>query len=350
MKSRLIERIGRTGPIPFDEFMEICLYDQEDGYFASGAVRSGERGDFVTSPEVSPWFGTLLGRWAIEAAQANDAILVEVGAGSGSLLEPLVEEVGDRFPDVYAVEVSTAAREAIAERVPSATVVSSITELPTDRTAVVIANEVLDNMPFKLVERSKEGWLEWFVDDSHGVLDFVAVPADGMVSEWCDRLLMNVPIGSVMSAQISVDRWLGELAGQFDSVNACFVDYGASTGELAHRDRAGVVRSYRGHRTGLDFFTHPGETDITTDVNITALEAVSNAHGMTYRTSDQGAFLLRMGVEDVVATLRERELARAADGDVIGQLAARSDGTNIGALVDPAGLGGFCVVEVSFRR
>jgi NADH dehydrogenase [ubiquinone] 1 alpha subcomplex assembly factor 7 len=330
--------------------MEICLYDREDGYFASGAVRPGERGDFVTSPEVSPWFGRFLGRWAVEAAPANDAILVEVGAGAGSLLEPLVEEVGDRFSEVFAVEVSKAAREAIAERVPSATVVSSITELPRGRTAVVIANEVLDNMPFKLVERSQEGWLEWLVDASKDSLGFVAVPADGNVSEWSDSFLKNVPVGSVMSAQISVGRWLAGLAGQFDSVKACFVDYGASTAELGHRDRAGVVRSYRGHLTGLDFLAHPGDTDITTDVNITSLESRSYALGMTYRTSDQAAFLLRMGIDGVVTNLRERELALAADGDVMGQLAVRSDATNIGALMDPAGLGGFCVVELAFRR
>ena len=79
--------------MPFDSFMEMSLYDPDDGFFAAGAVRPGEHADFVTSPEVSPWFGRLIGRWVREGWSEDPdglaaATLVEIGGGSGSLLAP----------------------------------------------------------------------------------------------------------------------------------------------------------------------------------------------------------------------------------------------------------------------
>ncbi|NHZ70215.1 MAG: class I SAM-dependent methyltransferase, partial [Proteobacteria bacterium] len=65
MRKKLLARIAADGPMRFDEFMDRCLYDLEDGFFGSGDLRSNSDGDFVTSPEVSPWFGSLLGRWAV---------------------------------------------------------------------------------------------------------------------------------------------------------------------------------------------------------------------------------------------------------------------------------------------
>ena len=51
---RLVDRIRSEGPIPFEEFQSIALYDPEDGFFGSGKLRSAKEGDFLTSPEVSP--------------------------------------------------------------------------------------------------------------------------------------------------------------------------------------------------------------------------------------------------------------------------------------------------------
>ena len=48
------------GPIPFDEFMELALYERPTGFFTrgGGAGRAGR--DFVTSPEVGPLFGAVV--------------------------------------------------------------------------------------------------------------------------------------------------------------------------------------------------------------------------------------------------------------------------------------------------
>jgi SAM-dependent MidA family methyltransferase len=347
MKPRLINLIGRNGSIPFDKFMEMCLYDPDAGFFASGAVRPGEHGDFVTSPEVSPWFGRFLGRWAIEAAPSDDAILVEIGSGSGSLLEPLVDEVGVRFSEVFAVEVSGAARAAIAERVPSSTVVPTISDLPQGRPAVVIANEVLDNMPSRLVERTDDGWSEIRVGQSDGALLFVSVKADSDLSTWCDARFDSVRPGRLVVAQQRFVPWMQELTSTLGAFAACVIDYSGSTAELSERDREAIVRSYRSQRSGLDYLSHPGEMDITLDVNADVLAAAAREVGVEMRTVDQGTFLSGYGVEDVLSDLSDAQIDHASAGDVMAQLASRSESVGISALLDNNGLGGFSVFLMS---
>src|SRR4030088_2544289 len=85
--ARLVERIPRQGPIPFDAFVDAALSDPVDGFFARGrgAGRAGR--DFVTSPEVGSLFGALVARALDDAWESlgspDPYLVVDAGAGSG---------------------------------------------------------------------------------------------------------------------------------------------------------------------------------------------------------------------------------------------------------------------------
>ncbi len=341
MKRQVISHIEANGPLRFDEFMEMCLYDPEAGFYGAGGVRPGEQADFVTSPEVSPWFGRLLGRWAAKLSGGN-SLLVEAGAGSGSLLEPLVDEVGDRFAGVYALEISTAARETISRQLPGIVDVSRWDEVPRGGRGVVIANELLDNLPFRLLDRHGDDWIEYCVGAIDGTLT-MEHRRDDELAAWSDREIGAVSPGCLMTAQVGVSRWVADVIGHFDEVHVCIVDYAATTDELAGRPRNDVVRTYYGHRTGFDFLANPGVTDITTDVNIDTVVRAARSCGATVTTTDQRSFLLDLGADSVLEELVDQGHERARAGDTMGQLVARSEATNLRALLDPGGLGGFTV-------
>ncbi len=344
MKERVISRIGSEGPLPFDAFMEMCLYDHEEGFYGAGRVRPGEQSDFLTAPEISPWFGRLLGRWAAKASNGDD-VLVEVGSGSGSLLEPLLEEVADRFSQVYAVEASPRAREEISGRVAGVETVAGLDDVPSGGRSVVIANELLDNLPFKLADRHNDEWLEYRIADLDGTLT-MELRRDEDLSAWCDRQVGDVPAGVLMTAQIEAARWITDTIDHFGTVRMCLIDYAATTSELARRPRNDVVRTYHGHRTGFDFLTNPGVTDITTDVNIDTIVRAARSMGAAVTVTDQGSFLRGLGAGEILEQLTERGHEHAAAGDTMGQLVARSETTNLRALLDPDGLGGFTVFQI----
>ena len=56
------DRIARSGSIRFDEYMDLALYAPDEGFFATGGGAGRGGADFLTSPEVGPLFGALVGR------------------------------------------------------------------------------------------------------------------------------------------------------------------------------------------------------------------------------------------------------------------------------------------------
>ena len=109
----------RGGPVTVAEYMQEVLTHPEFGYYMHRDV-FGQRGDFITSPEVSQVFGELMGAWAVwqwtQLGKPKNARLVELGPGRGTLMADLLRAtaVFDAFAQsvsVHMVEVSPALRE-----------------------------------------------------------------------------------------------------------------------------------------------------------------------------------------------------------------------------------------------
>jgi len=98
----------KTNKIFFDEYMEEALYSKY-GFFSNEKVRSKKSGDFLTSPEVSEYFGKILNKWI----QKNnlDLNITEFGSGTGSLIEQVENE------NKFAVEISSTARTELSQKI-----------------------------------------------------------------------------------------------------------------------------------------------------------------------------------------------------------------------------------------
>lgn len=340
VKQRLIEMIAARGPMAFDEFMEAALYGP-GGFFAGDVLRSVKGGDFLTSPEVSPLFGATLGEFV---RRERDRIgepfrVVEAGAGSGSLLAPLIDAVE---VEAWAVEVSPPARHTLAQLLPPERVVDSLQ--PAMGRGVVIANELLDNLPMAIAIRRGGGWAEHSVAASGNELQIVEAPARPEVAEWADRYSGPVGEGGLVEVQLQAAEWVRGVLGGLEAGALVVVDYGATAEELEPRRVTGTLRTYRSHHLGPDPLYAPGETDITADVNFTALLAIAEETGATVELHRQDDFLAELGLRDVVSSLRHEELALARSGDELARLQVRSRRTDAEALLNPRGLGDFRVL------
>jgi len=345
----LFARIAAHGPVPFDEFMRIALYQPGEGFFASGPLRSHRTGDFLTSPEVSPLFGETLGRFAVaEAGRLGGGGLdvIEAGAGTGSLLRPLLDHLSGEGVAVaaVAVEVSAAARERLAEVVPEAVIAASPAEVPAGRRGVVIANELLDNLPAPVAVRREGGWAERLVAADGGRLALVEAPARPEVADWAERHAGVVPEGGVVETQIEAAAWLAEAIGALEAGAVVVIDYGDTAEGLASRRVEGTIRTYRGHHLGPDPLEAPGTTDITMDVDFGALAAAAEAAGAEVEVVTQARFLAEWGLGERLLGLRERELRLARDGDPMERLRVRDLRTGGETLLHPRGLGDFRVL------
>jgi SAM-dependent MidA family methyltransferase len=321
------------GSLRFDRFVDIALYG-EHGFYISGG-RAGRRGDFLTAPEVGPLFGAVIAAW-IDAefrrlGEPSDFEVIEVGAGPGTLARSVQAHwraTGHDGHRYTAVETSPAQRSSHPD-----TVVSSAGFPARPVTGVVIANELLDNLAFRLLVFDG-GWREAYVAHRSGRLVEVLAPLD----ERPDWLPSAAPHGARAPWQQRATDWV---TGTIDSIHAgrllCLDYVTARTVDLAAAPWRDWLRTYRGHERGAHYLTSPGEQDITTQVALDQLPEPD-----VVRT--QAQFLQRWGIDDLVEEGR-RAWDAAAAAPTVAAMKMRSRVREAEALLDPAGLGAFLALE-----
>lgn len=343
MKERILGIVRREGPLPFERFMELALYDPEGGFFSGEVLRSVKAGDFLTSPEVSSLFGETLARFVAEEERriGQPFQLVEVAGGSGSLLRPLLAA---HPVESWAVEVAPPARAALAEIVGEDRVVASIDAIGGAWRGVVIANELIDNLPMAIAQRVDGSWRERWVGEDDGNLVFVDAPPRPEVLRWLDRYAGPVDDGGWVEVQMQAGEWLHEVLSRLVAGSVLLIDYGDTAENLAPRRRDGTLRTYRAHHLGPHPLDEPGATDITADVNFTALADVARRVGAEVTLIRQDDFLATYGLRDLISNLRREELELARRGEEMERLRVRTLRTEAETLMHPRGLGDFRVL------
>lgn len=324
--------------MPFERFMELALYDEE-GFFGGQTLRSERAGDFLTSPEVSSLFGETLARFVeAERGRIGEPFeIVEVAAGSGSLLRPLLAAVDVQ---AKAVEASPAARRALTEILSDEDVLA---EMPDRIRGVVIANELIDNLPMAIAQRVEGRWRERWVGHDDG-LSFIDADPRPEVLDWLDRYAGDVAEGGWVEVQLQAQDWLIETLQALEKGSVLIIDYGDTSENLLSRRRDGTLRTYRSHHLGPHPLDEPGETDITADVNFTALADIAEKAGAVVDLHRQDDFLASLGLRDRLGELRKAELDAARSGEEMERLRLRTLKTEAETLLHPRGLGDFRVL------
>lgn len=322
------------GDIPFAGFMSLALYGEHGFYSTSG--RAGRRGDFITSPEVGPLFGAVLARW-IDAewerlGRPADFTVVDAGAGPGTLARAVLAAAPACSSAMRYVAVETSA----AQRGMHPEGVDSVATMPTELgDGVVIANELLDNLPFSLWVHD-DGWREACVASSGD--GFVEVLRTG---EAPFPLKPGAPHGARVPVQTAAARWLGDALGSLSRGSVMVVDYcTARTVEAAVMPWREWLRTYAAHGRGGHYLRDPGTQDITAQVMIDQLAAVREPDAVR----SQAQFLQRWGIDDLVAE-GIRVWRENAGAPTLPAMRMRSRVSESEALLDPAGLGAFTVLE-----
>ena len=314
--------------------MSQALYGEHGFYATTG--RAGRRGDFLTSPEVGPLFAAVLARaldakWR-ELGSPDDFRVVEVGAGPGTLARGILDAAPDCLTrgSYVAVENSAAQREMHPDGVVSqAEMPESIDH------GVVIANELLDNLPFRLFVFDGQ-WREAFVTVHNG--QCAEVLASSEVPQW---LPARAPHGARAPFHEVAQQWLGETLSRVRHGAVWAIDYCTPlTSEVAAMPWREWLRTYRGHERGVHYLKDVGNQDITTQVCLDQLVAVREPDAV--RT--QAQWLQRWGIDELVEEGKQR-WAEMASAPTLAAMKMRSRISESEALLDPTGLGNYTVVE-----
>jgi SAM-dependent MidA family methyltransferase len=319
------------GLLRFDKFIGIALYG-EHGFYSS-AGRAGRRGDFMTSPEVGPLFGAVLARaldvWWDELGRPDPFTVVDAGAGPGTLSRSVLA-ANPRCSSVMryvAVEVSQV------QRALHPAGVESRADMPSEPfVGVIIANELLDNLPFRLFVFDG-GWCEAFVAiDGERFVERLVSVAD--VPACLPKLAAH---GARVAVHDAATRWVGDALSLLQAGRLVVLDYCTSSTGMAGRPWREWLRTYSGHERGVHYLQAVGNQDITVEVAVDQLS-------MPSVVTSQMEFLREFGIDDLVEEGRV-VWGRAASSPTVAAMTMRSRVREAEALCDPAGLGGFSVLQ-----
>ena len=318
------------GAIPFSEYMQLALYG-EGGFYTTGG-RAGRRGgDFITSPEVGPLFGTVIARaldaWWKELGSPSRFDVVECGAGPGTLARSILAAQPECLGAMQYVAVEISA----SQRALHPQSVESRETMPDDPiTGVILANELLDNLPFRLFVFDGS-WMEAYVSQATGGQFIEVLRSPDVVPSF---LPQTAPHGSRAPIQDTAASWVRECLAKISKGRLLLFDYcSTSTPGIALTPWREWLRTYRDQGRGTHYLTDPGSQDITAQVMLDQLPT-----GFTSLT--QADFLKQWGIDDLVTEGNTywENMKHAPD---VAAMKMRSRSTEESSLCHSSGLGSF---------
>lgn len=300
-----------TGFLRFDRLLEIALYEPGYGFYDGPGAAVGREGAFYTATHASPLFAATLARRLLDELDAlgapENAVVVEAGAADGHLAEGVLGALADeaerpRRLTYRLIERSATLRTKALERLgrlalPGGWEVEIGESVGSDGPfeGAVVANELLDALPFRRVVRRGGLWreqgvrvvgeaIEWA---EGGTADDLELPREA-----ANDLLLEVPTGAV--------GFLREVADHLLRGAALLLDYGAEQPELERRWPRGTLAGWRSHRAVDRPLADLGEVDLSAFVNFTRLRAAARAFGLAevaYRP--QAEALVAWGLEAI---------------------------------------------------
>jgi SAM-dependent MidA family methyltransferase len=304
LAAKIVGLIRSAGPLSVSDFMALCLFDPEHGYYTTRQP-FGRSGDFITAPEISQMFGELVGAWLVTAwrdlGEPRGVILAEIGPGRGTLMKDVLRTISRLAPDFanhssfHMIEASprltAIQQETLKPYGITVNWYSCFADLPTGP-LLIVGNELFDAIPARQYVHTARGWRERCVtlDDNDrlafsagsGSLDTGLLPPDA--ADAPDGAVFEVaPARSALIQQIA--QRIAEQSGA-----ALFFDYGHLESGLGDTLQAVLKHEYD------DPLANPGKADLTTHVDFAALAAAVRGADLIPHLATQGDFLLKLGL------------------------------------------------------
>ncbi|WP_018629090.1 class I SAM-dependent methyltransferase [Niabella aurantiaca] len=319
LSEQIIQKIKREGPIRFQEFMECCLYDPGQGYYASSKDHIGVGGDYYTCATLTPAFGATIARQLEEMWRHLDAgtfTIVEYGAGDGTLCRDILSALRHNKPMYEHLQYCIIEKgepgglPVLDEKVSWHQSIGEIAPIQ----GCVLSNELLDNFPVHQVWMEAE-LMELFIGFRNGFVETWRPAAQGL-KDYFSELGIELPRGFRTEINLQAVGWIAEVANAIDKGYVLTIDYGYPSEELYKSCRSsGTLLGYYRHAVTDALYDHIGQQDMTAHVNFSALNHWGNKNGLnTCGFTDQCHFLLSLDVPEVIREMLsgEKDVARAA--------------------------------------
>ena len=311
----------------FDEYMDESLYS-EFGFFNTEIVRSSKEGDFLTSPEVSNYFGTFIANFINKTNPQGD--ILEIGAGTGSLAKQTDDLISQKL---YLLETSLMALNKLKEE--NFRVEKNPEKLSNKNIDLIYMNELLDNIPCSIAINKDEKWYEKTINTEEFKYELTDIREENL--EWIKKYNFH-PIDNVeLEIQYNSEKFLDRVINIFEPNYILIFDYGYKYEDRHKKPYPSLLRTYKSHHLSTDPLMEPGGTDITYDVNFSFLKSYFEKKNFEVELTYQYKFLDNYGYDEIYKKLKNNFQKTSG----VDQLKIKSDLVGLEAIHNERGLGGF---------
>lgn len=264
--------------LPMDKFMELALYDEQDGYYNSNIADIGVRGDFSTSATISDLPARRLVALWKQTCQAcgRHLPIIEIGGGNGDMAVSMARALGffGRLRTKYLmVDRSKALRQF--QMMVGGNFVRCYETMEdalkhTNGRAFIFSNELPDAFPARQFVFQEGKWMELGLSVVDGRIVRVAAEQDLPHSVAFDTWAKE---GQIIEVHQSYHSWYTCWQQYWKCGALVTIDYGELNDTLYYRRPHGSLRGYKAHQL-LSVDELPalcGRCDITADVNFSDL-------------------------------------------------------------------------------
>lgn len=325
LEKLIIDQIRSHGPITFESFMSMAMYEPGLGYYTSPDTDIGQAADFYTSSNVNFLFGAMIANQVAEMwnllDKPDDFIFVEHGGGVGLFALDFLEHINKRHSEFYKnlkyiiVELNPSLKSRQKEllkkhskRVKWVTSIESIKSC----TGCIFSNELLDSFPVHLVEFNKfnnnEELSEIYVTEEDGILVEKTGPcSSGMIKDFFVRNKIKRAPGFRTELNLNAEKWIKNVSSILQRGYVITVDYGFNTHDYYSPERStGTLICYHKHKTNEEPLKRVGHQDITAHVNFSALvEWGGNAGLEPLGFTTQSSFLISNGIDKLITEMHQ---------------------------------------------
>ncbi len=320
-----------------DEFINQALYNPKNGFYMKNNP-FGDKGDFITSPNISILFSEMLSVWTVSFWQnlkcPKKINLIELGSGNGQMIYDMINSFKN-FPKFYKsckfiiLEKSPYLKKIQKKKLKKFKVkwIKNLNQIQKGNN-IFIANEFFDALPIKQFFKINNKWIEKFVKlDKNNNKSFINMDSDikkiekkiGFKISNNQKIIEYSPIALEYLKKISkkINNKKGALL---------IIDYGYL--EDSMKDTLMAIRKHR----ISELFKEFGNSDITYKLNFKLLKKITNILKLKCQgITTQRNFLMNLGIQQR-AEIISRNLPFSKKADIYYRLKRLIDKNQMGDL------------------
>ena len=318
-----------------DNFINHALYNQKSGFYMKKNP-FGDKGDFITSPNISVLFSEMLSIWTVSFWQSlkcpKKINLVDLGSGNGQMIYDMITSFKN-FPKFYKscsfiiMEKSPYLKKIQKKKLKKFNVkwIKNLNEIKNSNN-IFIANEFFDALPIKQFFKINNKWNERFVKIEKKNKCFINKNSDIKKVEKKLGFKISKNQKIIEYSPLAIE-YLKNISKKIKKNGALLIiDYGYL--EDAMKDTLTAIRKHK----ISDIFKEFGNSDITYNLSFKLLKKITNILKLKCQgITTQRKFLMNLGIQQR-AEILSRNLTFLKKTDIYYRLKRLIDKNQMGDL------------------